>query len=264
MCRTLDHVSPSPLDEPMGSENRRSIMARLTAGIWENGTLCMSVTAAVFALAAFCIKLLHGRLPVFEVWPVYLAHTATLHVITRGHTPHILHRSNRPSHQASCRWSGAHDSIAVLDASAVQIVGIRSAFSGIVTAGCIARMRSQGTEIKFFGDRANYPKLASRAVTGASAMALYYVSIRMLPLGDAVTIFFTNVVFTALASVLAGFERPSFLMALGCTLCVGAHFTHTSRHLWICRQCALCVSTCQLIAYYSSRSTGAWSLDSAD
>jgi drug/metabolite transporter (DMT)-like permease len=82
-------------------------------------------------------------------------------------------------------------------------------------------MRHMGEDVPFFGMRENRLKLISRGLCGATAMTLYYYSIQLLPLGDAVTIFFTNVIVTAIASVSFGYERASWIMALGCSACVG-------------------------------------------
>lgn len=105
----------------------------------------------------------------------------------------------------------------------MQIVAWRSALSMVFTLVVIWRMRLRGDEAAtFFGRRENYPKLLSRGVSGATAMTLYYFSLQNLNLGDAVTIFFTNVATTAVASVLFGYERLSWLMAAGVSACLGA------------------------------------------
>lgn len=109
----------------------------------------------------------------------------------------------------------------------LQMVAIRSTASTILTIGFILRMRSSGEDVSYYGQRRNRLKLLSRGVCAGTAMCLYYLSLQKLPLGDAVTIFFTNVVVTATASVLAGYERASWLMMLGCSACVSmspAHF----------------------------------------
>jgi hypothetical protein len=124
---------------------------------------------------------------------------------------------------------------------ALQIVATRSTASAVIT---ILAQRKSGTgqpAFRMFGDRMNWPLLASRGLTGAAAMTLYYISIQLLPLGDAVTIFFSNAVVTALASVCLGLEKPSWLMAIGSATCTGAlHACSTvadvlARHLTLCR-----------------------------
>jgi drug/metabolite transporter (DMT)-like permease len=100
-----------------------------------------------------------------------------------------------------------------------------------MTAASIMRMQHKGDDIRMFGSSSNYAKLLARGTFGGCAMCLYYVSIQLLPLGDAVTLFFTNAVFTAVASVLVGYEQPSWSMLLACTSCTGTHKLLTSA--WI-------------------------------
>jgi threonine/homoserine efflux transporter RhtA len=76
----------------------------------------------------------------------------------------------------------------------LQIVSVRSGSSAILATFSILRMRHTDPKVRYFGAPSNRLKLLSRGLTGASAMTLYYFSIQLLPLGDAVTIFFTNVV----------------------------------------------------------------------
>lgn len=105
-----------------------------------------------------------------------------------------------------------------------------------MTAATIAHMRGSASDRgdgsggaphpRYFGKRENAWLLLSRGVTGATAMTLYYFSIMLLPLPDAVVIFFTNVVFTALLSVLGRYERASWPMFAGCSVCVGALLAH--------------------------------------
>ena len=44
-------------------------MSTCGAFVWDNGVMCMGLTAAVMALAGFCIKLMHARISVFQVCP---------------------------------------------------------------------------------------------------------------------------------------------------------------------------------------------------
>ena len=110
-----------------------------------------------------------------------------------------------------------------------QIVSVRSIASAALTGATIAHMRrrcnssdgSNDEPLRFYGKRVNVWLLLSRGATGATAMTLYYFSIKALPLPDAVVIFFTNVVFTAVLSVLGRYERASWPMFAGCCVCVG-------------------------------------------
>ena len=109
----------------------------------------------------------------------------------------------------------------------LQIVSVRSVASALLTAATVLRMKQQDEGLTFFGKPENRWTLLSRGVCGGAAMTLYYASIQLLPLPDAVVVFFTNVVFTAVASVLLGYERLSWPMAAGCSACVGAlHASH--------------------------------------
>jgi hypothetical protein len=103
----------------------------------------------------------------------------------------------------------------------LQIVAVRSTSSAALTVASIWHMRHQGAETRYFGKKENYRLLLSRGLCGATAMTLYYFSIQSLQLGDAVTIFFTNVPATAIASVLCGYERFSWIMSVGVSACLG-------------------------------------------
>jgi drug/metabolite transporter (DMT)-like permease len=102
-----------------------------------------------------------------------------------------------------------------------QIVSIRSVTSAMLTAATVARLKQQDESLTFYGSRDNRLKLLSRGLCGGAAMTLYYASIQLLPLPDAVVVFFTNVLFTAVAFVIMGYERLTWLMAAGCTACTG-------------------------------------------
>lgn len=107
---------------------------------------------------------------------------------------------------------------------AVQIVAVRSGFAMIFTIISIRRMQHEDpTENAslMFGSRSSFKRLLTRGLFGACAMCLYYLSIQLLTLGDAVTLFFTNAVVTAGASVLLGYEKPTWSMLLACCTCAG-------------------------------------------
>jgi drug/metabolite transporter (DMT)-like permease len=104
----------------------------------------------------------------------------------------------------------------------LQIVATRSTASAVITILAQRRSASGQADTSMFGDRMHWPLLATRGLSGAAAMTLYYISIQLLPLGDAVTIFFSNAVVTALASVCLRLEKPSWLMAVGSATCTGA------------------------------------------
>lgn len=63
-----------------------------------------------------------------------------------------------------------------------QIVAVRSAISFAV---CAATARASRIS-PLFGQRKNFKCLLSRGMFGAAAMTTYYVSIKKLPLADAV------------------------------------------------------------------------------
>ena len=103
----------------------------------------------------------------------------------------------------------------------MQIVAVRSLCSAVLTAGSISRMRASGNPVRYLGERSNFWLLLARGVFGAIGFTLYYFSIEMLPLPDAVVIFFTNVVITALMSVIGRYEKGTWQMFVGCTTCIG-------------------------------------------
>lgn len=100
----------------------------------------------------------------------------------------------------------------------VQIVFVRSSISWVMTAGMHRYLQLPS----LFGLAANRGLLLVRGVTGGTAMILYYTSITLLPLGDAVTIFFSNASALSIASYLFGYEPFSWLVAAGCTSSLGA------------------------------------------
>ncbi|EFJ41921.1 hypothetical protein VOLCADRAFT_67693, partial [Volvox carteri f. nagariensis] len=77
-----------------------------------------------------------------------------------------------------------------------QIVAFRSVVSFTI---CLVYARAAGLK-PLFGRRANFRFLISRGLFGAAAMTTYYFSIKMLPLADAVTLFFLNPAITAVAA----------------------------------------------------------------
>ncbi|PNG99445.1 Solute carrier family 35 member G1, partial [Tetrabaena socialis] len=77
-----------------------------------------------------------------------------------------------------------------------QIVAFRSVTSLVV---CAAYARARGIA-PLFGRRSNLRFLASRGIFGAAAMTTYYFCIKLLPLADAVTLFFLNPAITAVAA----------------------------------------------------------------
>lgn len=105
----------------------------------------------------------------------------------------------------------------------VQIVATRSGFAMIFTAMSIKKLQHQEPENRpaMFGRRSTFSRLIIRGLFGACAMCLYYLSIQLLTLGDAVTLFFTNAVVTAGASVCLGYEKPTWAMLLASCTCAG-------------------------------------------
>ncbi|GIL67344.1 hypothetical protein Vafri_20748 [Volvox africanus] len=77
-----------------------------------------------------------------------------------------------------------------------EIVAFRSVSSFTV---CAAYAHVAGIK-PLFGRRSNLRFLISRGLFGAAAMTTYYFSIKMLPLADAVTLFFLNPAITAVAA----------------------------------------------------------------
>ncbi|GLI66985.1 hypothetical protein VaNZ11_011081 [Volvox africanus] len=77
-----------------------------------------------------------------------------------------------------------------------EIVAFRSVISFTV---CAAYAHVAGIK-PLFGRRSNLRFLISRGLFGAAAMTAYYFSIKMLPLADAVTLFFLNPAITAVAA----------------------------------------------------------------
>lgn len=94
--------------------------------------------------------------------------------------------------------------------------------TAMLTAALVVRMRASHPEFPLFGSRHNLGRLFVRGLAGASAMTLLYFSIKLLPLGDAVTLFFTNASVASLVSVLVGYEEPRWSIAAACALCTGA------------------------------------------
>ncbi|GFR50475.1 hypothetical protein Agub_g12529, partial [Astrephomene gubernaculifera] len=77
-----------------------------------------------------------------------------------------------------------------------QIVAFRS-LTSFTACALFARARKMAP---LFGRRANLRLLIARGLFGAAAMTTYYFSIKMLPLADAVTLFFLNPAITAVAA----------------------------------------------------------------
>ena len=96
----------------------------------------------------------------------------------------------------------------------LEIVAIRSGLSlvfsylvfmlkALCSGDTSDNVDSQGGGNRFFGARENFPFLALRGLVGAAAMDMFYGSLRLLSLGDAVSLLFTNPAITAaLAAVL--------------------------------------------------------------
>eukprot|EP00892_Ulva_mutabilis_P009823 jgi/Ulvmu1/7212/UM034_0121.1 len=140
---------------------------RCVNAVWSSGTWCMIIASCAQAVASFSVKLLKGRISVF------------------------------------------------------QIVMIRSAVSLLTTMLAVPQMQRRDPDLRLFGQPSNYGKLVVRGAAGATGMTLYYASIKFLPLGDAVTIFFTNVIVTSLMSILAGYDAPGWSIAAACMSCIG-------------------------------------------
>lgn len=83
-------------------------------------------------------------------------------------------------------------------------------------------LRQSDPSVQLFGRLENVGLLLARGTAGAVAMTLFYISITLLPLGDAVTIFFSNVILTSLTSVLIGYEAPKWSIVAACLSCTGA------------------------------------------
>ncbi|KAF6266011.1 hypothetical protein COO60DRAFT_639078 [Scenedesmus sp. NREL 46B-D3] len=94
----------------------------------------------------------------------------------------------------------------------LQITLIRSALSFLVSTGII---RSRGIQ-PMFGQRQHVSWLVARGVTGALAMISFYAAILMLPLADAMTLFFLNPCMTAVAAWAIRGEPLGWLGVAGC------------------------------------------------
>ena len=92
-----------------------------------------------------------------------------------------------------------------------EIVFLRSGSCILISA---ASARAQG--IPLFGRRENMALLAARGLVGCSAMGAFYMSISMLPLSDAVAIFFLNPSCTAALAWLVLGEAFGLLTGAGC------------------------------------------------
>ena len=166
--------------------------------------MCMALTSVIFALSAFCVKMLHGSVPVFQVCRVHIAVPCCSGAAMTDLTYMLDGCANLgwPTDlDQHGNWHG------------VQIVLVRSSMSALLAAASIARMKHTDNELTYFGQSCNRRKLLARGMTGACAMTLYYFSIQYLPLGDAVTVFFTNVVRICSESLkgLHGFARLDLL-----------------------------------------------------
>lgn len=103
----------------------------------------------------------------------------------------------------------------------MQIIAIRSSALFLLSVAAILRMRKKDPDLRIFGEPSSCGKLFVRGVAGAATLILYYVSIKLLPLGDAVAIFFTNGVLASSASVLMGDDIPTWALAAACLLSTG-------------------------------------------
>ena len=103
----------------------------------------------------------------------------------------------------------------------LQIVVFRSLASLCLTAALVSYMRTADPNLQVLGIRSNTGRLLARGVSGAAAMTMFYFSIKLLPLGDATTVFFTNVILTSIASTCIGYEAPKWTTAIACALCSG-------------------------------------------
>jgi hypothetical protein len=61
---TLD---PNCRSAPSPSGRLQQSCAACAGFIWDNGSLCMVATAIVMAFSSFSVKMIHGRLSVFQV-----------------------------------------------------------------------------------------------------------------------------------------------------------------------------------------------------
>ncbi|WIA15998.1 hypothetical protein OEZ85_012734 [Tetradesmus obliquus] len=94
----------------------------------------------------------------------------------------------------------------------LQITLIRSGLSFLVSTGII---KSRGIQ-PMFGQRQHVGWLIARGVTGALAMISFYAAILMLPLADAMTLFFLNPCMTAVAAWAIRGEPLGLLGVAGC------------------------------------------------
>lgn len=124
--------------------------------IWDSGLACIAIASFCSSIGALCIKILDGRIPVFEI------------VVSLCDTWNCTAPSRTFSY-SSCL------------SSLLQMV--RSVISWAVTD---ALGRAQ--QIKpLYGNRKRYPILAVRGLMGAIAMSLYYEAFERLMLSEAVS-----------------------------------------------------------------------------
>ena len=125
--------------------------------IWDSGLACIAVASLCSSIGALCIKLLDGRIPVFEI---------------------VVCLFTDQNCSAPCCYLRSH-----LKCLSCLLQMVRSAISWAVTD---ALGRAQHIT-PLYGSRKRYPILALRGTMGAIAMALYYEAFERLMLSEAVS-----------------------------------------------------------------------------
>ena len=122
--------------------------------VWNSGVFCMGIAALIQSLAALCVKLTNGRVPVFEL------------VVSRTHTLRSRHFDLSSCPHFLSKW-------------------VQAVRSGLCLAATLVLIKMRGMS-PVFGSPSNLAALLVRGVAGATSMAMYYFAIFILPLADVV------------------------------------------------------------------------------
>lgn len=128
--------------------------------IWNSGGACIAVASMIYAIAAALVRPLDENIPILEIVCVRSGLSLVFSYIA-----YVIQSPPKP-------------------------------FSNNSNIDNDTNFHNEIPK-RFFGCRTNFPFLAMRGLVGAAAMDMFYASLRLLSLGDAVSLLFTNPAITA-------------------------------------------------------------------
>ena len=162
--------------------------AMVAVACWNHGMLCAAASYILFALSAFCVKLTHGAIR------IACGHTCPHAGMHQGCTPRCCKLQGSATYTSKLAPASAMTRFPPLlsrrpmrTAGRIPVLELCFVRSGLSFMLSVILMRSMKVT-PMFGHRKNAPLLVARGVCGALNMTVYYASLQLLPLGDAVTI----------------------------------------------------------------------------